>query len=736
MSKYSLRPVHRPSNDLKDIYKIFVPPKVYVSLRPGTSLWILEDEQGIAVAIGKLSQSQDEIQHKVLQVTHEFKDLFGLNFSDNYILKKSDSQVRDATELILVEEVKEGISPLSTSDTRHQSNWEGRLHEVLKNRLVSPGLCIEHVGTAGETRSFKVKTISNARSSNGLQTPMDIHNVAKDCNLQIDISRSTNGDVSDFRIDRHGNFGLEKQMDTIDQILSLHGPAPHPFNRDTQAGILLIGPAGSGAKLIADRILDLSWPTKRIITELEIGKSPATSIPQIFSDCSKNQPCLIKIQHFQRLISNLGVSLEDALVHAFSMIEDARVTVLAEVESIEMSSLLLSCFPFKIYTAALDERERHGLTLHELHIHGAIPWPTEKVITIASQKTPGYTRDKIKQLVKQAIFYADLRLLATVNCLGVSKATGPNSEASEPLDPDIVKVTLEDFENARKLISPLTLTEGLVSKRGTVRWSDIGGQKETKDTVEMLFEWPLRYPEKFEALDLRPTKGLLLYGPPGCSKTMTALAIAAEAKLNFIAVQGPELLNKYVGESERNLRNIFARARSMSPCVIFFDEIDAIDSSGGNTSESGSGASLVVTLLNELDGVGENKGVFVLAATNKPWELDPALLRPGRFDNMIYVKLPDAKTRRDILQIRLDAMLHSNAIDLDMLVEQTEGCSGAEVVNLCRNAALGALKDQIHLEEAKVMDIHFERALLDLRRGTSPDVVALFDSFANRSKGI
>ncbi|CAF9924579.1 MAG: hypothetical protein GOMPHAMPRED_003683 [Gomphillus americanus] len=735
MSKYSLRPVHRSSPDIKDVYKIFVPPKLYVSLRSGTSLWTLEDEQGTPVAIGKLSQAQDEIQNKVLQVAHEFKDLFSLSFSDNYILKKSDSQVRYATELVLVEEIREDGSSLLTSNDRHF--WEGRLQGLLLNKLVSPGLCIEHVEAPSQTRSFRVKTISNAESANDLHTPMDIHNVSKDCNVRIDISRSSNGDVSRFGVDRRGLFGLEEQLDTIDQILDFYGPLRHPYYRITQAGLLLIGPAGSGTNLIADRISGLPWTNKRIVTETEIGKSPATSVPQIFLDCSKNQPCLIRIQQFQRLLSNLGTRLEDALIHAFSITKGTRVTVLAEVESIKMPSLLLSCFQFKIHITALDENARYALILHELVVRESRPQPTEKVITIVSQKTPGYTRDDLQQLVEEAIFYAHIRLKLASKHVVSLQDTGSNPEAKEFVVPKILDVTLDDFEEARELVSPFSLGKDSVSKYRTVRWSDIGGQEETKEMVEMLFEWPLRYPEKFEALGLRPGKGLLLYGPPGCSKTMTALALATEAKLNFIAIKGPELLTKYVGESEQNLRNTFARAQSMSPCVVFFDEIDSIDSGGSMSGGSrGGGVNLIGTLLNELDGVDEMKGVYILAATNKPWELDPALLRPGRFDSMIYVKLPDAKTRRDILQIRLDTMQHG-FIDLDMLVEQTEGCSGAEVVDLCRNAAMAALKEQIHLkEETKVTGIHFEKALLQLRRDTSPDMVALFDAFANRSRRV
>ena len=230
-------------------------------------------------------------------------------------------------------------------------------------------------------------------------------------------------------------------------------------------------------------------------------------------------------------------------------------------------------------------------------------------------------------------------------------------------------------------------------------------------------------------LGIHPTNGLLLYGPPGCSKTMTAKAVATESGLNFIAVKGAELLNMYVGESERAIRELFAKARAVSPSIIFFDEIDAI----GASRDSGqhSGVHTVTTLLNELDGIDDAKGVFVLAATNRPEVLDPALTRPGRLDNMIYVGPPDKKARQHILQKRSESMDLDGTPDFALIADATDGRSGAEIVDICQRAGKMAYRDQMTTgQRQQVGEKHFVSALKDLPRNITPEMVESYRIFA------
>jgi AAA family ATPase len=222
-------------------------------------------------------------------------------------------------------------------------------------------------------------------------------------------------------------------------------------------------------------------------------------------------------------------------------------------------------------------------------------------------------------------------------------------------------------------------------------------------------------------LGITATKGLLLYGPPGCSKTLTAQALATEAGLNFIAVKGAEILNMYVGESERAVREVFRKARAASPSIIFFDEIDAI----GSTREGGqsSGVNVLTTLLNEMDGIETLKGVVILAATNKPEVLDPALMRPGRLDTILYVGPPDQAARRDILRIKTNKMKIAEDVNIEELAERMEGYSGAEIVSICEKAGHGAMKDSLRDGKTKpITKFHFESALAKVDRQITPAI--------------
>jgi transitional endoplasmic reticulum ATPase len=226
-----------------------------------------------------------------------------------------------------------------------------------------------------------------------------------------------------------------------------------------------------------------------------------------------------------------------------------------------------------------------------------------------------------------------------------------------------------------------------------VRWADVGGMASLKQRLTEAVEWPLHYPELFAQAGVQPPKGILLTGPPGCGKTLVAKAIANESQVNFISVKGPALLSKYVGESERQMRDVFRKARQAAPCIIFFDEIDAlIPMRGSGASDSPVTDRVLSQFLAELDGIEELKGVLVLAATNRPDRLDPAVLRPGRFDAVVEIPLPDALGRREIFEVHLRGKPLAPKLKLEDLVARTEGFSGAQIASLFNSAALKALR--------------------------------------------
>jgi transitional endoplasmic reticulum ATPase len=259
-----------------------------------------------------------------------------------------------------------------------------------------------------------------------------------------------------------------------------------------------------------------------------------------------------------------------------------------------------------------------------------------------------------------------------------------------------LRVAEIDFSEALKIVRPSALREVLI-ENPNVHWSDVGGLEKLKATLKESIEWPVKYKEEFSKLGIKPSKGILLYGPPGTGKTLLAKAIATESAANFISVKGPALFNMWVGESEKGLRKIFEKARQAAPAVIFFDEIDSI--APKRSTGSGVTKRVVNTLLSEMDGIEQLNDVIVIAATNRPDILDPALLRPGRFDKVIAVQIPDKKSRLEIFKVHTSKMLLNKDIDFDKLAEKTENYSGADIESLCREAGMIAMRSFIYDRE-------------------------------------
>ncbi|KCV67450.1 hypothetical protein H696_06089 [Fonticula alba] len=332
---------------------------------------------------------------------------------------------------------------------------------------------------------------------------------------------------------------------------------------------------------------------------------------------------------------------------------------------------------------------------------------------------------------------ADMALL--VEEAGLSAVGRFVQAADVPAADQVAELCLElgDFQLALQRVKPSSLRSVALSldESARVYWRDIGGQEDAKQRLREAIEWPLKNPEAFRRLGIRPPRGILLYGPPGCSKTLLARALATESGVNFIAIKGPEIFNKWVGESERAVREIFRRARGASPAIIFLDEVDAIASKRGSSSGESSVSDRVVSqLLSEIDGIEGLDGVTIVAATNRPDIIDPALMRPGRLDRKFLIDLPDHPARVAILQRRLRDVPHDEQMDLDDLATRLEGYSGAETVAVCREAALAALNDAIAAADAPAKESirreHFDRALATVRPRISPAMMDFYRGFA------
>lgn len=321
---------------------------------------------------------------------------------------------------------------------------------------------------------------------------------------------------------------------------------------------------------------------------------------------------------------------------------------------------------------------------------------------------------------------ADLAALAREAAMNALRRYLPEIDLEKPIPIDLLEkmeVTLDDFKSAHRGIEPSALREFFV-EIPKISWGDVGGLEDVKQSLKEAVEWPLTQPEVFKRMGIHAPRGILLYGPPGTGKTLLAKAVAHESKANFISIKGPEVLSKWVGESEKAVRELFKKARQVAPTIVFLDEIDSIAPRRGTFEGSHVTESVVNQLLTSIDGLESMEGVVVIGATNRPDIIDPGLLRPGRFDRLLLIPAPDSVSRLEIFKIHTKDMPLAKDVSLDDLSEKTVGFSGADIDALCREAAMIALRDDINSKEVRRM--HFERALAEARGSLTDDVIKYY----------
>ncbi|MFO7767693.1 MAG: AAA family ATPase, partial [bacterium] len=357
-----------------------------------------------------------------------------------------------------------------------------------------------------------------------------------------------------------------------------------------------------------------------------------------------------------------------------------------------------------------------------IHTRG-MPLEEEVDLKALARTTYGFVGADLASLTREAAIEALRRTLPSMDL----------EEEELPADIlDDLVVTQEDFGNAMRRIQPSALREIMIQVP-TVRWDDVGGLAGVKQSLRETVELPLKDPEAFRRVGIRPAKGFLLYGPPGTGKTLLAKAVAREAEANFIATRSSELLSKWYGESEKQIAKLFKRARQVAPTVVFFDELDSLaPRRGGGIGEPAVTERVVNTLLAELDGLEELQGVVVIGATNRPTLLDPALLRPGRFDELVYVPVPDEEGRVKILEIHTEEMSLAADVDLSDIAARTQGYTGADLENLARRAGLGALREDRAAEEVPMR--FFEKALEETGASVTEEMEEEYKRIAERLK--
>jgi AAA family ATPase, CDC48 subfamily len=533
---------------------------------------------------------------------------------------------------------------------------------------------------------------------------------------------------------------LEDAKRKIREMIEL--PLRHPeifkhLGIEPPKGVLLIGPPGTGKTLLAKAVaseanaffLTLNGPE---IMSKYYGESEQ-NLRNLFEEAKKNAPSIIFIDEIDAIAPKRGEvtgEVERRVVAQLLTLMDGlqergQVVVIGATnrpDAVDEALRRPGRFDREIYIGMPDKQARKEiLSVHlrnvpqcgEEEISKKICSHEDKIdLDEIAEMTNGYTGADIAALVKEA---AMMRLREAID----NKEIDPEQPTIPPEKLGKIRLRRRDLLEAIKYVQPTVLREVIVEVP-EVHWEDIGGYEKVKQELKEMVEWPLKYPKYFDEIGTEPPKGILLYGPPGTGKTLLAKAVATESQSNFIAVRGPEVLSKWFGESEKAIREIFKKARMAAPCVVFFDEVDSIAPARGTRFDSGATDRIVNQLLAEMDGIAPLKNVVVIAATNRPDIIDPALLRPGRFDRLVYVPPPDETARFEILKVHTRKLKVSDEIKandfsyLKDLAARTEGYTGADLASLVREAAMLALRESVEqkLEHAKPVEKkHFEEAL-------------------------
>ncbi|XP_043581016.1 ATPase family protein 2 homolog isoform X3 [Bombus pyrosoma] len=530
---------------------------------------------------------------------------------------------------------------------------------------------------------------------------------------------------SKFKIQDIGGYDnvIEDIKDVLDIGLGLYQSIGNFY---ISKGILLYGTSGVGKSAIANALISQYDINSTTIYSSDIySKSSGETekkLQDIFMEAKDKAPSIILIEEIDSLCPKRSTSSTDherrilsQLTALFDGIQNANdnVVILATTSKLDLVD---------------NSLRRPGRIDKEFEIHVPTTNMRVEIFKKMLSKIPNtLSLEDIQNIgfVTHGFVGADLYGLcsqAVLNSVKCQQKT--NTDLS-------LKVTISNFEHALTVTKPSAMKEVLIEVPN-IQWSDIGGQKDLKLKLKQAVEWPLRHPEVFLRMGITPPKGVLMFGPPGCSKTMIAKALATESKVNFLNIKGPELFSKWVGESEKAVREVFRKARQVSPSIVFIDEIDALGSERGSSSSAGSNVQerVLAQLLTELDGVTALGSVTLVAATNRPDKIDKALLRPGRLDRIIYVALPDYEARQEIFDIKLRNMPIAEDVHIQDLVDLTEGYSGAEIQAICHEAAIKALEED--LNATIITKEHFKAALAIITPRTPASLINLYNEYMNK----
>ena len=554
--------------------------------------------------------------------------------------------------------------------------------------------------------------------------PKDIVIVGPNTEVQlhespVDVSKLEGvGNLVDVSYEDIG--GLKDEVKKVREMIEIPLKRPELFEKLGIAppkGVLMHGPPGTGKTLLAKAVASESDAHFIAINGPEIMSKyvggSEENLREYFEEAEENSPSIIFIDELDAIAPKReetnGEAERRTVAQLLTLMDGLKsrgqVVVIGATnrpDSLDPALRRPGRFDREIEIGVPDSEERKEVL--EIHTRN-MPLADDVDLDKIANTTHGFVGADLESLCKEAAMRVVRRIL-------------PEIQNDEEIPKEVMEkivVTGDDFKNAQKEIQPSALREVLV-QIPDIKWDDVGGLEDVKQELKEAVEWPLKHPETFQRLGIRPPKGTLLYGIPGTGKTLLAKAVASESEANFISVKGPELLSKWVGESEKGVREVFRKAKQAAPTVIFFDEIDAIASArSGNDGDSGVTKRVVNQLLTEMDGLEELEDVAIIAATNRPDILDAGLMRPGRFDRHIQVSEPDEEARLSIFEVHTKDMPLADDVNLKKLAKNTEGYVGADIEAVCREAAMLTLRND--LESKEIPYKYFKEAIEKVNPG-------------------
>jgi transitional endoplasmic reticulum ATPase len=654
-----------------------IDPKVMDELKLGTGD-VLEISTNRKKTYALLWSSQgSDLGRKLIRIDGYTRNNLGVGIDDNVGVRKVNATKAEQAVLSPIEDL-------------NVTGLEEYLPEHLEGHVIAKGDTIP-INMMGRKIGFVVSTVvpSNSPAIVTANTDFVIGSVPKA------------GTQAVPRVNYEDIGGLRNEIQKVREMIELPMRHPEIFDRigiEAPRGVLLFGPPGTGKTLLAKAVANETNANFYSIGGPEImskfyGESEER-LRETFKQAQENAPSIIFIDEIDSIApkrEEVSGDVEKRVVSQLLTLMDGlqsrgKVVVIGATnrpDALDPALRRPGRFDREIEIGIPDQTGR--LEILEIHTRG-MPLTEDVNLNSISRITHGFVGADLESVCREAAMRALRNVLPEINL----------EESKIPIETlNKIKITAQDFQSALKDVQPSALREVYV-QRPNIKWTDIGGLDAVKEELKEAIEWPMRHADLFSEADIAPPKGLLLYGPPGTGKTMIAKAVATNSEANFISIKGPELLSKWVGESEKGIREVFRKARQASPCVVFFDEIDSV-APRRSTGEGDShvGQRIVSQLLTEMDGLEDLRGVVVIGATNRPDIIDEALLRPGRFDRLLEIPLPDNDAIKEILKIHMVKKPIDSSVDLDKLVGLTKGYSGADIASLVNAAAMSAIKEYI-----------------------------------------